>query len=123
MSLIDSRLSLSSLTPLHWLGILMALISAVIHLVLGVSFLPHWMGFTFLLAAGGFLGGIVLLLVGFRRRLLYLVGIPYTAVQIVGWYVVNQPAGVADLTASGVIDKVAQLVLIVVVVVLYRRES
>lgn len=119
----DSRLAVESLTPLAWLGVVMALVSALVHLVLGAGFLPHWMGVLFVLAAGGYIGGIGLLLVDYRRRLLYLVGIPYTLVQIIGWYVVNQPAGLGDLTAAGAIDKVAQVVLIGVLVVLYRRES
>lgn len=101
----------------------MALISAAVHIVLGVGFLPHWMGVLFVLAGGGYIGGVLLLVIDYRRRLLYLVGIPYTLVQIVGWYVVNQPASVADLTAAGAIDKAAQLVLIVVLAVLYWRES
>jgi len=118
-----SRLAVESLTPLHWLGVAMALISAAVHIVLGVGFLPHWMGVLFVLAGGGYIGGVLLLVIDYRRRLLYLVGIPYTLVQIVGWYVVNQPASVADLTAAGAIDKAAQLVLIVVLAVLYWRES
>ncbi len=123
MSSADGRLAIDSLTPLHWLGVVMALISAAVHLVLGAGFLPHWMGILFVLAGGGYIGGVVLLAVDYRRRLLYLVGIPYTLVQIIGWYVVNQPAGVGDLTTAGAADKIAQLVLIAVLVVLYRRES
>ncbi len=119
----NSRLALESLTPLHWLGVAMALISAAVHIVLGAGFLPHWMGVLFVLAGGGYIGGVVLLAIDYRRRLLYLVGLPYTLVQIIGWYVVNQPAAVGDLTAAGAIDKVAQLVLIVVLVFVYRRES
>jgi len=119
----DSRLAIKSLTPLHWLGVVMALISALVHLVLGAGFLPHWMGILFVLAGGGYIGGIVLLVVDFRRRLLYLVGVPYTLVQIIGWYAVNQPTGLGDLTAAGAIDKIAQLVLIVVLTVLYLQES
>lgn len=119
----DSRLSVELLTPLHWLGVTMALVSALVHLVLGVGFLPHWMGALFVLAAGGYIGGIVLLVVDYRRRLLYLVGVPYTLVQIIGWYVVNQPTSLGDLTTAGAIDKVAQIVLISVLVVLYRQAS
>ncbi|MFO7833072.1 MAG: hypothetical protein R6V31_03205 [Halohasta sp.] len=122
MSTSDGRLDLDSLTSLHWIGINLALISAVVHLVLGVGFLPHPMGVLFLLATGGFLGAIVLLVVGYRRRLLYLVGIPFTGIQIVGWYVVNRPAGPADIGPAGAIDKLAQLLLIVVLVMLYRWD-
>ena len=119
----NSRLALESLTPLHWLGVAMALISAAVHIVLGAGFLPHWMGVLFVLAGGGYIGGVVLLAIDYRRRLLYLVGLPYTLVQIIGWYVVNQPAAGGDLTAAGAMDKVAQLVLLVVLVFVYRRES
>lgn len=119
----SGRLAAGSFTPLHWLGVVMALGSAAVHLALGVGFLPHWMGLVFILAAGGFVGGVVLVAFDYRRRLVYLAGIPFTLVQIVGWYQTNQPAGVADLTTAGVLDKVAQLVLIGVLVVLYRRES
>lgn len=119
----SSRLAVESLTPLHWLGVVMALISALVHIVLGTGFLPHWMGVLFVLAGGGYIGGVVLLLLNYRRRLLYLVGVPYTLVQIIGWYVVNQPASLGDLTAAGAIDKIAQVILIVVLVVRYRLES
>lgn len=123
MSTTNRRFALDSLTPLHWLGIAMALVSALVHLVLGVEFFPHYMGVLFLLATGGFVGAVVLVLVGYRRTLVYLVGVPFTLVQIVGWYVVNQPASLSALGAADVIDKVAQLVLIAVLIVLYRRES
>ena len=121
MSTSDGRLDLDSLTTLHWIGINLALISAVVHLVLGVGFLPHPMGVLFLLATGGFLGGIVLLLVGYRRRQLYLVGTVFTAVQIVAWYALNRP-GPADIGPPAFIDKLAQLLLIGVLVTLYRWE-
>lgn len=113
----------SSLTPLHWVAIAMALVSGIVHLVLGIEFAPHPMGITFLLAAGGFAGGVVLVISDYRRRLLYLAGIPYTAVQIVGWYVVNRPQALGDLSIPGVVDKLAQVLLIVALILLYRRES
>ncbi len=119
----NRQLALESLTPLHWLAIAMAVVSALVHLVLGIGFLPHWMGVLFVLATGGFIGGIVLVVLEYRRRLVYLAGIPFTAVQIVGWYVVNQPDSLAALTAVDVIDKVAQVVLIVALVALLVRES
>ncbi|MFA9515716.1 hypothetical protein ACERIT_00600 [Halopenitus sp. H-Gu1] len=117
------RFDLDSLTPLHWFGIALALSSALVHLVLGVGFLPHPMGVAFLLATGGFLGAIYLLAVGYRRRLLYLTGIPYVGVQIVLWYAFNRPAGLADVPAVHFLDKIVQAALIVVLVVLYRREA
>lgn len=121
MGVAGSRFDLRSLTSLHWIAITMALVSALIHLVLGIGFLPHWMGFAFLLASGGFIGGVVLVLLDYRRKLLYLLGIPYTAAQIVLWYALNQPAGLGDIPESHAMDKIAQVILILSLVVLYRR--
>jgi len=108
-----------TLTPLHWVGIAMAVVTAVIHVFLGVSFIASPMGWSFLFAAAGFFAGAVAVAVDYRRPLVYLLGIPFTAGQIVLWYVVNAP----DFSAIGYGDKAAQLVLIAVLVVLYSRES
>ncbi len=123
MSATDQTLALGSLTPLHWLGIAMALVSAVVHLVLGIGFLPHYMGVLFLLATGGFVGAVVLVLIDYRRRLIYLVGIPFTLVQVVAWYQVVQPDSPGALGTADVIDKVAQVILIAVLILLSVRES
>ncbi len=117
-----SQLDTASLSRLHWVGIGLALVTALVHLVLGIGFLPHWMGDAFLVATAGFFLGIGLVLVDYRRRLVYLTGIPFTGGQIVLWYVVNEPTGLGDISIAGAIDKVAQVLLIVVLVALYRRE-
>lgn len=114
-----TRLRTESLTTLHWVGVALAVVTGVLHIVLGVGFLDSPMGWSFLAAGVGFLGGVAALLVDYRRRLLYLLGIPFTAGQIVAWYIVNAP----DFSALGYFDKVVQVALIVVLVVLYRRES
>lgn len=116
------RLDLGSLGPVHWLAVALALLSGVVHLVLGVGFLANPMGVAFLIAAAGFFGGVALVLVDYRRRLLYLLGIPFTAGQVVLWYLLNRPAGLADLSAAEAVDKVAQLLLIAALIVLYARE-
>ncbi|GAB3037980.1 DUF7475 family protein [Natronobiforma cellulositropha] len=112
----------ASLTPLHWAAIALALLSGAIHLVLGVEFLPHWMGGAFLLAAGGFFGGVTLVLLDVRRRLLSLLGIPFTAGQLLFWYLLNRPV-LEDPSPIGVLDKLAQVLLIAALAVLYTRES
>lgn len=122
MTALADRLELDSLTTLDWIGIVLALITATVHFVIGVTFFPQPLAIAFLLAAGGFVGAIVLLLVDYRRPLLYLVGIPYTGFQIVAWYAINRP-GIADIGAATAIDKVAQLALIVVLVLLYQWEA
>lgn len=111
-----STLETESLTGLHWLGIVLAALTGVIHLRLGVGFIAQPLGWAFLVAAIGFFLGIVGVLIDFRRRLLYLLGIPFTAGQIPAWYVIND-----NFSALGIGDKVVQVVLIVVLVVLYRR--
>lgn len=67
------------------------------------------------LAGVEFLAAIGLYLVDYRRPLLYLVGIVYTAIQIPLWYVVE--AG--EFTTVGYVDKAVQVVLVVVLAYLY----
>ena len=117
-----------SLDGLHWVGILAALISAAIHLLLGIrmsiSMSPSAMSISFVLAGLGFLGGIALVVLDRNRRAVYAVGIPFTLIQIVLWYYVNFAAGPksfpADIGTLGAVDKVAQVVLLAVLVVLLR---
>jgi hypothetical protein len=123
------ELSTGSLSGLHWVGVLTALVSAVIHLLLGVrmsiSMSPSGMSISFILAGLGFLGGIVLVLLDYRRRTVYAIGIPFTAIQIILWYYINFAAGPksfpADIGTLGAVDKIAQVVLVAVLVVLLRN--
>jgi len=107
------------LTPLHWIGILAATVTGIAHLVLGVQFGGVWL-VLFPLATLGFGAGVTAIIAGYRRRLVYALGIPFTAGQIVMWYVLNP---VPPIPTRDAIDKVAQVVLIVVLVVLLARES
>jgi hypothetical protein len=111
-------LATDSLTGLHWLGIALAVVTGVIHLVLGVSFGLTGFGVSFLVAGIGFLGGAAAVLVDYQRQRLYLLGIPFTLAQVVAWYVVNAP----DFSPLGLADKVAQIALVALLVVLYRRD-
>lgn len=128
---LTSRFETSLLTPLHWAAGALAAITGIIHLFLGVTGLlgtviGTGLAVSFLLAGLGFFGGIWLGLIDYRRRLLYAVGIPYAAVQIILWYVANFDS-VSDVLANAgpieYVDKVVQVVLIVVLAVLYFRES
>ncbi|AQL42932.1 hypothetical protein BV210_09480 [Halorientalis sp. IM1011] len=109
----------ASLSPLHWVAFGLAAITGVLHLWLGVQFVTSPVGISFLLAGIGFFVGAALVAVDYRRRLVYAVGIPFTAVQIVAWYLVNAP----DFSPLGYLDKAVQVVFVVVLVVLYRREG
>lgn len=127
MATADSRgvsLDVSSLTGLHWLGIVAALVTAAIHLLLGIRLAPSGLGISFVLAGLGFLGAVVLVGVNYRRRAVYAVGVPFTLVQMALWYYLNFVAGgkafPAEVGALGAVDKLAQLVLVAVCVALLR---
>lgn len=119
MSTAEATLDLESLTTLHWIAIGAALVTASIHLVLGIR-IGGFFGQMFLLATAGFLIGIVAVLVGWRRRLVYLLGIPFTAGQIVWWFFAND---VPPIEPTHAVDKAAQVLFIATLVVLYRREA
>ena len=116
----ENRLDLESLTLVHWTGIVAATVTAIVHAGLGLRDPTGTFGFAFLVATVGFVVGIVAVLVGYRRRLVYLLGIPFTAGQIVLWFALNQP--IPPVSAVEVVDKVAQAVLVVVLVILLVRE-
>ena len=121
-----SNFDTASLTALHWAAFALAITSGVIHLVLIVAWdIPptSTFGILFFLAFGGYLGGVALVAINYRRKLLYILGVPYTGSQIVMWYLANQPAGVADISVFEWIDKIAQLLLLVVLVILYLEED
>jgi succinate dehydrogenase/fumarate reductase cytochrome b subunit len=123
----STRLSLDSLDGWHWVGILAALVSAVVHLLLGIRMLPSVMGISFVLSGLGFLGAIGLVLIAYRRRTVYAVGIPFVLVQILLWFVINfvngSKAFPADIGTLGAVDKTAQVTLLAVLVVLLRSRS
>jgi hypothetical protein len=122
-----SGIQVESFTGLHWVGMLTAVVSGVVHLFLGVQFLGVAQGLAvaFLLAGLGFLGAVVLVVLDVRRRAVYAVGVPFTAVQVVLWYYLNFAAGPksfpGDVGVLGAVDKLAQVVLLAVLVVLLRR--
>lgn len=120
-----ATLSIDTLDTLEWLGILAALVSAAVHLLLGVRMLPSGLAISFVLAGLGFLGAVALVLYDVRRRTVYAVGIPFTLVQIVLWYGFNfagpDKSFPGDVGTLGAVDKVAQVVLIAVLVALLRR--
>ncbi len=118
----STTIKTESLTSLHWVAIGLAAITGAIHLGMGIMFFPGAQPISFILAGLGFFGAIVLFLINYRRRQLYLVGIPFTALQIVLYLWINQRADPAISPLEG-IDKIAQILLIVVLYVLYRRET
>ncbi|MFC6871863.1 DUF7475 family protein [Halobellus marinus] len=106
----NSASRIGSLTQLQWLAVALVVITGALHVYAGVveGRIPV------ALAGVGYAGALVLFLLDFRRRLLYLVGIPYTAVQIPLWIVAKSEYGVVDY-----VDKAVQVVLILVLIYLY----
>lgn len=110
--------AVGSLTALHWIGIAAAAVTGVVHLYLGVQ-IGGTFGTAFLVATVGFAAGIAAILFDYRRTLVYLLGIPFTAGQVVMWYAFND---VPPIPTSHAIDKAAQVILVVVLAVLLSRE-
>lgn len=115
-------LETETIDPLEWMAIVLAALSGGVHLVLGLGALPDPLGVTALLAAGGFAGAIVLCLLGWRRRVLYLVGIPFVGSQILLWYLLNEPASLGEVGPLEAVDKTVQMLLIFILVGLLLRE-
>lgn len=115
-------ISTGSITPLQWIAAGCAVISGVIHLVIGIQSFPGSMPIVFILAGLGFLGAVILFLLNYRRRMLYLLGVPFVLIQIVLYVLINQRADPAISPVEG-IDKVVQILLVVILVILYRRGA
>jgi hypothetical protein len=111
-------LATDSMTPLHWIGVVLAVITGVLHLGLGASFGLNGFGISFIVAGIAFLVGAAAVLVDYRRRLFYLLGIPFTLGQVVAWYAVNAPS----FSPLGLLDKVVQVAFVVVLVLLLRGD-
>lgn len=94
----------ATMTPAHWLVAALAAVTGVIHLYLYIEqgFLP------FLFAGVVFLAAIGAMLFNVYRRVVYALGIPFTAGQIVLWYVQGMP----DMSIA-VFDKPVQLLIVV----------
>jgi len=103
-----------SLTTLQWLAVALVVVTGVLHLFAGIIEGRPPVA----LAGVGYAGALVLFVLNYRRRMLYLVGVPYTAVQIPLWLVVKSEYGVIDY-----VDKAVQVVLIVVLLYLYLNSS
>ncbi|MEF8786810.1 MAG: hypothetical protein V5A45_12825 [Haloarculaceae archaeon] len=106
----NSASRIESLTQLQWLAVALVVVTGILHVYAGVveGRIPV------ALAGVGYAGALVLFFLDYRRRLLYLIGIPYTAVQIPIWLVVKSEYGVVDY-----VDKAVQVVLILVLIYLY----
>lgn len=125
----ESLIDLPS-NPLGYVAIIAALVTAIIHLMLGqrVMGFSQMMGILFLLNGLGFLGGLGLYLTRYWRRELYLVAAGYAVVTILAFFAL-QGFGVdafyqrGSLNPFAVVAKVIELVLAIVTVYLYSETS
>lgn len=122
----DGLVELDGLGPLHYVGMVAALVTGLVHLQLGIGFISSPLGLSFLFAGIVFVLAVLAIAVDYRRKLLYQLGIPFTIGQIVLWYLLNFAGGSksfpADVGTLGVIDKVAQVLLVIVLGLLLRQE-
>lgn len=103
----------STMTPIHWTLASLAAATGTLHAYLYViqESLP------FLFAAAVFYAAIVALLLNVYRPVLYALGIPFTAGQIVAWYALGMP----DVNVA-VLDKPIQIVMIVLLAYLLYAD-
>lgn len=103
-----------SMTPVHWAAAALAVVTGAVHVYLYLTqgFLP------FLFAGVVFFAAVVGLLLNVYRRVLYALGVPFTAGQIAIWVLIGMPDGML-----GIGDKVVQIALILALVYLFRTEG
>jgi hypothetical protein len=109
-----------SVQNLDYLATVLAAITGLIHLYEGIEHLGgDPIAIWFLLAGLGFFGAIVLFWAGFTQTLLYAVGIVFTGIQVIAYFVINWPDVVFAL---GIVDKIVQVVLIGSLAARYRQS-
>ncbi|MFD1687454.1 DUF7475 family protein [Halobellus litoreus] len=105
-----SASQLGSITQIQWIAIALVVVTGALHIYAGIVEGRAPVA----LAGVGYAGALVLFLLSYRRRLLYLVGSPYTAVQFPLWIAAKSEYGMIDY-----VDKAVQVVLILVLIYLY----
>ena len=113
---------------INWKHIVLTLlsgISAYIHLVLGLRIGLEPLGISFILATLGFAAGSILVILNYNRKIIYLLGIPFLISQIIAWYWLN---GIniemipRALNIYDLVDKTAQIILLILLTHLLREE-
>ena len=108
-------IDVADLNAIQGTAVVLALATGAIHLYVGATEVR----LPLVLAGVGFVVAVGLFLANYRRRVLYVTGIGYTAVQVVAWIVVR--AG--EYTPIGYADKAIQLALVAVLAVLWLRSD
>lgn len=109
-----------ALTSLDYVGIVLVILTGAIHIYEGIEDINEGIiGILFILAGLGFFGALVLLYRGANQPLLYGVGIIYTGIQFIAYFVLRWPDIYEPL---GLFDKAVQALLILVLVILYLQK-
>ncbi|AZH24991.1 DUF7475 family protein [Haloplanus aerogenes] len=118
--------------PVGYLAILLAIVTGVIHLLLG----PRVMGFSqtlgilFILNGLGFMGGIILYLTHYWRRELFLVAAGYALVTFLAFFFFGGFEGFVspfyrggELNMMAVVAKAAEVLIVAVSAYLYTAAE
>ncbi|MFA9515653.1 hypothetical protein ACERIT_00275 [Halopenitus sp. H-Gu1] len=106
-------------SPVAYLAVLTALVSAAIHLFLAPQVIEfsRTTGILFYLNGAGFLGGIVLFFTRYWRRELYLVAVVYAGATIVAFFAMGGQVNPVSITS-----KIAEAILVLSAGYLYRAK-
>ncbi len=116
---------ISQLDIPHTLVIFLASITGLVHFYLAPQIGLNTLGISFLVAGIGFMALIGSVILDYRRTTAYILGVIFTAGQIVIWYHLNRPQ--LELIIRGeplldVVDKLSQVLLIILLVYLYLAQ-
>lgn len=118
--------------PVGYVAVIAALITGVVHLMLGPEFMAfsQTLGILFILNGLGFLGGVVLYFSRYWRREFYLVAAGYALVTILAFFFYGGFEGflsafymMGSLNWSAVGAKIAEVSLIVCALYLYANTG
>ncbi|WP_435158323.1 DUF7475 family protein [Haladaptatus sp. DFWS20] len=109
-----------ALTSLDYVGIVLVILTGAIHIYEDIEDINEGIiGILFILAGLGFFGALVLLYFGVNQPLLYGVGIIYTGIQFIAYFVLRWPDIYEPLR---LFDKAVQALFILVLVILYLQK-
>ncbi|MEF8880761.1 MAG: hypothetical protein V5A72_02950 [Candidatus Nanohaloarchaea archaeon] len=107
-------------------GGITAALSGILHFYLTALIGLTPLGLSFLVAGLGFFAGIALYYIDYHRKSIILLGLPFVLGQIVMWYWINRIP--LSMLLSGrplldLVDKVAQIILVITLIYLLKRED
>lgn len=108
------RFDLTTMTTVHWAAAVLTAITGTVHVYLYLS--GGFIGF--LVAGLIFYAAIIGMTLNLYRRVLYTLGVPFTAGQMALWVIGGMPS-----FALGAMDKIVQLLLVIALIYLFLNEK